>query len=77
MPLHQRRDSLEMATNESTWWVAAGTILCGVATVVGIIGAFLEWPPRALWLSLWWGGMVLWAWFAHRWLVARKATRSP
>lgn len=66
-----------MTTNESTWWTAAGTVLCGIAAAVGIIGALFEFPRRALWLSLWWGGIVLGAWLAHRWQGARKAARTP
>jgi hypothetical protein len=56
--------------------MAAGTILWGIAAAIGIIGALFNWPPRGLWLGLWWGGLVLWGWFGHRWQLARKTTRS-
>ncbi|HEU4697872.1 MAG TPA: hypothetical protein VFS40_01690 [Gemmatimonadales bacterium] len=65
-----------MMANRRVWWLAAATVLCGVAALGGILGTLLGRQGRYWWLALWWGGTILTVAFGHRWDVARKAAAA-
>jgi hypothetical protein len=65
-----------MMTNQRIRWLAAATLLSGVAAVSGIVGALFNLPGKHWWLALWWGGTLLGVGFGSRWEVARKGDAS-